>query len=138
MHPSQTYSSDLTDRDWQLLEPLLPKPNPTGRTIEHPRRTILNAIFYLNRTGSQWSMLRKDFSPRSTVFDHFSAARQSGLWEKLNEALRVKVRVAEGRKPAPTSARASNVPSRVAQRWVTMRARRSAGASALCSWIPWV
>ena len=70
--------------------------------IIHTRRIILNAIFYVNRSGCQWSMLPKDFPPKSTVFDYFSAWRESGLWEKLNESLRVKVRVAEGRKPSPT------------------------------------
>ena len=104
MHSSQTYASDLTDFEWQLLQPLRPKSKPTGRPIEQPRRTILNAIFSLKRTGCQWSMLPKDFPPKSTVFDYFSAARQSGLWEKLNAALRVKVRIAEGRKPSPTAA----------------------------------
>jgi putative transposase len=104
MHSSQTYPSDLTDLEWQLLEPLIPKPKSGGRPITHPRRTILNAIFYLNRTGCQWSMLPKDFPPKSTVFDYFSAWRKSGLWEELNDRLRVKVRVADGRKPSPTAA----------------------------------
>ena len=104
MHPSQTYPSDLTDDEWQILEPLIPKPKPTGRPIEHARRNILNAIFYLNRSGCQWSMLPKDFPPKSTVFDCFSAWCQSGLWVELNDRLRVKVRVAAGRKPSPTAA----------------------------------
>ena len=104
MHPSQTYTSDLTDREWKLLELLLPKPKPGGRPIKHTRRMILNAIFYLNRTGCQWSLLPKDFPPKSTVFDYFSAWRKSGLWVELNDRLRVKVRVAEGRKPSPTAA----------------------------------
>ncbi len=104
MHPSQTYPSDLTDLEWKLLEALLPRPKPTGRPIEHPRRNILNAIFYLNRAGCQRSMLPKDFPPKSTVFEYFCAGRKSGLWEKLNEGLRIKVRVAAGRKPSPTAA----------------------------------
>ena len=104
MQPSQTYPSDLTDQEWKLIEPLIPKPKPGGRPIKHARRTILNAIFYLNRSGCQWNMLPKDFPPKSTVFEYFSAWRRSGLWEKLNDHLRVKVRVAEGRKPSPTAA----------------------------------
>ena len=51
MHSSQTYPSDLTDLEWKLLEPLLPKPSTDGRPITHSRRIILNAIFYLNRSG---------------------------------------------------------------------------------------
>src|SRR6267154_6737469 len=104
MHSSQTYPSDRTDLEWKLLEPLIAKPKSGGRPIAHTRRTILNAIFYLNRTGCQWSMLPKDFVPKSTVFDYFSAWRKSGLWAALNHRLRVKVRVAEGRKPTPTAA----------------------------------
>jgi len=65
---------------------------------------ILNAIFYLNRTSCQWSMLPKDYPPKSTVFDYFSAWCKSGLWVELNDRLRVKVRGAAGRKPAPTAA----------------------------------
>jgi putative transposase len=104
MHPSQTYPSDLTDDQWHILQPLIAKPKLGGRPIIHSRRMILNAIYYVNRSGCQWSMLPKDFPPKSTVFDYFSAWRKSGLWEKLNESLRVKVRVAEGRKPSPTAA----------------------------------
>ena len=104
MHPSQTYESDLTDVEWNFLEPLIPKPKPGGRPRKHTRRMILNAIFYLNRTGCQWSMLPKDYPPKSTVFDYFSAWRQRGLWVERNDRLRVKVRVADGRKPSPTAA----------------------------------
>jgi len=104
MHPSQTYPSDLTDDQWHILQRLIPKPKLGGRPIIHSRRMILNAIYYVNRSGCQWSMLPKDFPPKSTVFDYFSAWRKSALWEKLNESLRVKVRVAEGRKPSPTAA----------------------------------
>ena len=104
MHPSQTYPSDLTDDEWNLLKPLIPKAKSGGRPPKHPRRTILNAIFYLNRSGCQRSMLPKDFSPKSTVFDDFSAWRRSGLWERLNSGLRIKVLVAAGRQPSPTAA----------------------------------
>ncbi len=67
MHASQTYPSDLTDDEWNILDPFIPKANPGGRPISHTRGMILNAIFYLNRSGCQWSMLPKDFPPKSTV-----------------------------------------------------------------------
>jgi len=104
MHPSQPYPSDLKDDEWNLIEPLIPKPKSGGRPIKHSRRMILNAIFFLNRSGCQWSMLPKDFPPKSTVFDYFAAWGKMGLWEQLNSRLRQKVRVAEGRKPSPTAA----------------------------------
>ena len=104
MQSSQTYPSDLSDTEWNIVAPLIPEPKPGGRPIKHTRRLILNAIFYVNRSGSQWSMLPKDFPPKSTVFGYFPAWRKSGLWEKLNSRLRDKVRVAGGRKPSPTAA----------------------------------
>ena len=104
MHTSQTYPSDLSDQEWNIIKPLIPKPKIGGRPIKHSRRKILNAIFFVNRSGCQWSMLPKDFPPKSTVFDYFSAWRKSGLWEQLNHRLRQKVRVGEGRKPSPTAA----------------------------------
>ncbi len=104
MHPAQAYPSDLTDDEWHLIQPLIPKPKRGGRPIKHTRRMILKAIFYLNRSGCQWSMLPKDFPPKSTVFDYFSAWRKSGLWEQLNHRLRGKVRGAEARQPSPTAA----------------------------------
>jgi len=110
-------------------------------TIKHPRRIILNAIFFLNRSGCQWDMLPKDFPPKSTVFDCFSAWRQSGLWEKLNHALRVKVRVAEGRKPSPTAAILDSQSVKAAEQGrptVGYDAGKKIGdASAICSWTPW-
>ena len=104
MHPSQTYPSDLTDPEWNIIKPLIPKPKNGGRPIKHRRRMILNAIFFVNRSGCQWNMLPKDFPPKSTVFDYFAAWRKSGLWEELNHRLGQKVRVAQGRKPSPSAA----------------------------------
>jgi len=104
MQPSQIYPSDLSDIEWNILAPLIPKPKSGGRPAKHSRRCILNAIFYVNRSGCQWSMLPKDFPPKSTVFDYFSLWRKNGLWEKLNSRLRDRVRVADGRKPSPTAA----------------------------------
>ena len=92
MHPSQTYDSDLTDDEWHILEPFIPKPKPGGRPLKHTRRMILNVIVHVNRSGCQWSMLPKDFPPKSTVFDYFSAWRQSGLWVELNEIGRASCR----------------------------------------------
>ena len=94
------YETDLTDEQFALLEPLLPRPRGTGR----PRtdlRAILNAIFYLLRTGCQWRLLPKDFPPWSTVHTWYRRWRRDGTWERLNEALRQAVRRRAGRKAAP-------------------------------------
>jgi transposase len=94
----------LTDCEWKLIAPHIPKPKPGGRPPKHSRRTILNAIFYVNRSGCQWRLLPTDFPAKSTVFGYFSAWRKCGLWEKLNTVLRDKVRAQDGRVPSPTAA----------------------------------
>jgi putative transposase len=104
MHTSQRYPSDLNDAEWSIIARQIPEAKPGGRPPKYSRRMILNAIFYLNRSGCQWRMLPSDFPPRSTVFGYFAAWRRSGLWERINARLREQVRKREGRKPSPTAA----------------------------------
>jgi putative transposase len=98
------YPSDLTDAQWQLIEPLLPAAKPGGR----PRKTnvceVVNAIFYLNRESCTWRALPHDFPPWRTVYEFFAAWKRDGTWGQLNDALRRQVRVAEGRPHTPTTA----------------------------------
>jgi putative transposase len=104
---TQRYDTDLTDEQFALLEPLLPKPKPTGR----PRadlREVLNAILYLVRSGCQWRLLPHDFPPWSTVHTWYRRWRNDGTWERLNEALRRQVRSAAGRDPSPRSSAADS------------------------------
>jgi len=61
------YASDLTDREWALLEPLLPPESPVGRPRLHSLRIILNAIFYELRTGGAWRFLPQEWPPWKTV-----------------------------------------------------------------------
>src|SRR5918911_3470090 len=96
---TQRYDTDLTDEQFALLEPLLPKPKPTGR----PRadlREVLNAILYLVRSGCQWRLLPHDFPPWSTVHTWYRPRRKDGTWGRINEALRQKVRSAARRHPS--------------------------------------
>ena len=97
------YASDLTDRQWQLIRQLLPRPARRGRRPIH-RRRIINAILYVVRTGCQWRMLPKDFPKWSTVYGVFWRWRNDGTWQKVHDALRAKVRRAHGRKSTPTTA----------------------------------
>ena len=97
------YPTDLTDRQWALLEPLLPKPNTDGRHEKHPRREIVNAILYLNRTGCAWRMLPKDLPPWQTVYWHFKRWRVDGTLDRVHDALRERVREKEGRDPEPSA-----------------------------------
>ena len=100
----RAYPSDLTDAQWQLIQPLLPAAKPGGRPRKHDLRAIVNALFYLNREGCTWRALPHDFPPWRTVYDYFAAWKADGTWEAVNGALRRKLRVKEGRPHTPTTA----------------------------------
>lgn len=101
-------SSSITDEQWAVLEPLLPLPGNMGgkggRSEKHPRRLVLDAIFYLVRGGIAWRQLPHDFPPAMTVYDTFRRWAQAGVWVRIHDALRDLVRVHEGRHPHPTAA----------------------------------
>jgi putative transposase len=98
------YPSDLTDAQWQLIQPLLPAAKPGGRPRKHALRAVVNALFYVNRKGCTWRALPHDFPPWRTVYDYFVAWRDDGTWEAVNGALRRKLRVREGRPHTPSTA----------------------------------
>ena len=99
MAESKCYPSDLTDAQWALIEPLVPEPGSGGRPAVHPRRRIVDAILYVNRTGCAWRQLPHDFPPWATVFWYFKQWRQDGVVDRLHDALRDRVRDAQGRDP---------------------------------------
>lgn len=96
------YSSDMSDAEFALIRPLLPSPKRRGRKPTDPRN-ILNALFYLIRSGCPWRLLPKDFPPFTTVQNHFYAWRDSGLWAQIVCLLVMEAREAEGREAAPTA-----------------------------------
>ena len=75
----QAYPSDLSDTEWQLLEPLLPAPKPGGRPVKYPRREVVNAIMYVLRSGCAWRMLPHDLPPWRTAFHYFRTWRGRNL-----------------------------------------------------------
>lgn len=102
------YPSDLTDREWAILEPLLPavhEPGPgKGRPRIHSYREIMNGIFYVLRSGGSWRMLPKDLPPWQTVYHYFRAWRIDGTWEKIHQELRERTRIRVDREPTPSGA----------------------------------
>jgi putative transposase len=96
------YPSDLTDEQWEIIEPLIPV-SRGGRPREVEMREVLNTIFYQNRSGCQWDMLPHDLPAKSTVYDYFAQWRDDGTWQQILDALRQKVRVADGRQPSPSA-----------------------------------
>jgi transposase len=97
------YPSDLSDAQWSLIEPLLPPPPRLGRREKHPRRQIVNAILYLDRSGCSWRQLPSDFPPWQTVYWYFVRWEEQGVTERIIDALRQRLRTAEGRQPAPSA-----------------------------------
>ncbi len=99
-----TYPSDLTDGEWQCVQRHLP-PLPTrGRPRIHSLRRILNAIFYVIRTGCAWRYLPSNFPPWQTVFYHFRRFRLNGTWHLLYTALHRAERERMGRNSDPSAA----------------------------------
>jgi len=86
------YLTDLSDAEWTCLEPHLPTPKAAGRPRIHPLREILNAIFYIVRSGCAWRLLPHDFPPWKTIHHYFRTWRLDGTWKKLHAALRERLR----------------------------------------------
>jgi putative transposase len=99
----EPYPTDLSNAEWACLEPRLPVPKPTGRPRSHSPREILNAIFYVLRSGCPWRLLPHDFPPWKTVFHYFRAWRIDGTWEQMNRAIRERLRVRLKRNPEPSA-----------------------------------
>jgi putative transposase len=98
------YSSDLTDEQWAILEPLVPAAKRGGRPRTTNMREVFNAIYYVLKTGCQWNNLPGDFPAYSTVFDYYNEWRKNKVWAQLNDVLRERVREAEGREATPSAA----------------------------------
>jgi putative transposase len=94
------YDTDLTNEQFALVEPFLPRPKRTGRPPANLHR-VLNGICYLVRTGCQWRLLPKDFPPWSTVHTWYRRWRKDGTWDRINDALLPRARRLAGRDPAP-------------------------------------
>src|SRR5215471_9412426 len=138
----QRYDSDLTDEEWALVEPLIPPPKRGGGKRTVNLREVLNGLFYVLWTGCQWKALPKCFPPKSTVHWYLMLWEWDGTLERIHHTLYVAVREQEGREASPTAAIIDSQSAKAAQkggrRWtrkVTMRARRSRGASGTSSLI---
>jgi len=100
----QAYPTDVTEREWQRLQRLVPQPKAGGRPAKHSRREMVNAIFYVVRTGCQWRMLPHDFPPWQTVYYYFRKWQRDGTWKRMHAALREQARLSMGRNKQPSAA----------------------------------
>lgn len=82
----------MTDEPWTLIDPLIPKPLPGGRLRSVKMRRVVNAILYINHSGSAWLMLPRDFGPWSSVYHHLRIFRDDGTWSRVHDTQRAKVR----------------------------------------------
>ena len=97
------YPTDLSGGEWKYIEPHLPRPKGQGRPRIHSLREILNAIFYVLRSGCQWRMIPNDFPRWPTVYHYFRKWCQDGTWERINRSIRERLRVRLNRNPQPSA-----------------------------------
>ncbi len=98
------YGSDLSDGEWAIIAPFMPPPAKTGRPRRWPMREIVNAIFYVLRSGCAWRLLPKDFPPMTTVYGWFLRFRREGMFATINHHLVMQDRQRVGREASPTAA----------------------------------
>ena len=102
--PRSPYPTDLTDAQWNLLEPKIPAAKPGGRPRSTDMREVIHAILYVLRSGCAWRMMPHDFPPWGTVHYYYRRWRLCGVWKKIHDALREEVREQAGRDRQPTAA----------------------------------
>ena len=101
----KAYPTDLTDAQWALIAPLVQQPKgKPGRPRRVDTREVVNAIFYVVRTGCQWRLLPHDFPPWQTVYYYHHKWTRDGTWDRILALLRREVRRQAGETPEPTEA----------------------------------
>jgi putative transposase len=116
MPARRAYATDLSNEEWRILEPLVPQVKPGGRPRAHATRELLDAIFYMVRGGCAWRLLPHEFPPWQTVYHYFRAWRIDGTWERVNGALRERVRAMSGREVTPGAAIVDSQSARTTER----------------------
>ncbi len=97
------YETDLTDEQWHIIAPLIPKSKPGGRPRSVDAREIIDAIFYLLKSGCTWRLLPNDFPDWRIVYCYFTTWKKDGTWKTMHDKLRDKVRLKAGKKKQPTA-----------------------------------
>ena len=140
MNSRLPYPTDLTDHEWALIEPYVPRAKRGGRPEHYPKREILNGIFYIVRGGCAWRLLPHDFPPRPIAYQYLWRWRKDGTWQRMHDLLRGDVRVAAGQRRQPSAGildRQSVKTTEPGGSAAMTRASRSRGASVISSSIPW-
>jgi putative transposase len=134
----QAYTSDLTDEEWQLLQPLLPRAKSGGRPRKYAMRDVIDGIQYVLRGGCAWRLMPHDLPQWQTAYQTFRAWRQDGTWQRIHDQLRELLRTRMGRHPQPLAAIIDAQTVKTTEKggsMGTMGQRTSTAASAISSWI---
>jgi transposase len=134
------YPSDLTDDEWQLVEPLIPPGKHGGDKRTVIMREVVNGLMYVLSTGCQWRAIPKDLPPKSTVYDYFDLWTYDGTLNRIHHTLYERCREQEQREASPTAAIIDSQSVKSAEkggpasiRMATMRAKRSRARSGIFS-----
>ena len=137
----KSYPTDLTDKQWAMIEPLIPQAEPGGRPRSVDMREVVNTILYTLRTGGAWRHLPHDLPPWGTVHYYCRRFRIDGTWEHVHDRLRERVRRKAGKKPTPSagiidsqSVKTDAPSKRIAT--ATTRARKPLVESGICVLTP--
>jgi putative transposase len=103
MRTKQIYRTDLTDSQWNLIKEMVPAAKPGGRPRKLEMREVVNAILYLVVSGIQWRMLPKEYPKWQSVYHYFCQWSESGLWKRIHDTLRARVREKSGRHKHPSA-----------------------------------
>ena len=103
MEPRRSYPTDVSDREWALIQHLAPAGKPDGRPETYLKREILDAIFYILRGGCAWRLLPHDFPHWQMVSQYFWRWRKDGTWQHMHDLLRGDVLVAAGTQRQPSA-----------------------------------
>jgi transposase len=136
MEPRKPYPTDLTDREWELIQSYVPQAKPGGRPEKYPKREILNGIFYILRGGCAWRLLPHDFPPWQLVYQYFWRWQQDGTWHVMHDRLRGDVRVAAGKHRQPSAGIIDSQSVKTTEKGgsaALIRTNRSKGANAISS-----
>jgi putative transposase len=131
------YPSDLTDHEWELIEPLIPAAKSGGRPRGTDMREAINAMFYVLRTGCAWEYLPHDFPNYKTVFDYFNEWSRNKVLERFNDVLVKKVRTKLERNEEPSVCIIDSQTAKSAEKKgheVTTQARKPKGLKGILGW----